>query len=471
MTCHNNRFTPFNEYSEWSRDGHSKVFTSPYFPTSYLGITMDGRPSQQIQWEILPDGQKIYPQLDPMKDDYGAGYRLDYPVSNGNCAYCHVPAGSPGTLDEMDVKGLIAGSRQNHVGAVTEGITCDVCHKVTDVLVDKNTHLPYDDRPGILSMSIVRPDSNEQFVFGPLAYQTSTDMSVKRTCFPVFSESKFCAACHYGKFANTVIYGSYKEWLDTEYYSNRANSTYRTCQDCHMPVPPNETGETTIVTNREACTLTNMESRNFSHNMMNYDTDSENGSRQIPKMVQGAAQIKLEPALASGQINVKVSVINTGAGHKFPTDSPLRHLILRIEARDWRENLLTQSGGPTIPVWAAPDLGGYPGQIYANVLKDKDTNLAPSFAYWNPVEPAWQGADTRLPPLVAVQSVYSFAAPYDRWATIKAQLIYRKAFMNVAQKKGWPLEELDIKVTEVELKCSGFGADPQTMTCEPVSIE
>jgi hypothetical protein len=220
---------------------------------------------------------------------------------------------------------------------------------------------------------------------------------------------------------------------------------------------------------REACSDVNRELQNYNHNMMKYEPDKDNPTRQIPTIVKEAAQISLEPTLAGGQINVKVTVQNTGAGHKFPTDSPLRHLILLIEARDWRGSPLTQSGGPMVPVWAAPDYAGYAGQIFANILKDKDTNLAPSFAYWNPVETAWQGADTRLVPGVPVQSIYAFAAPYDRSAKITARLIYRKAFKNVVDKKGWRLDDLDVEVTSAAVECTGFGADPQTITCNPVT--
>ena len=220
---------------------------------------------------------------------------------------------------------------------------------------------------------------------------------------------------------------------------------------------------------RAACSEANRENQNYDHNMMKYETDQANPTRQIPTLVQGAAQVSLAPALANGQIHITVTIVNTGAGHKFPTDSPLRQLILRIEARDWRGNLLTQSGGPMIPVWAAPDQAGYAGQIFAHILKDKDTNLAPSFAYWNPVEDAWDGADTRLVPGVPVQSVYSFAAPYDRSAKITARLIYRRAFKNVVDKKGWSLQDLDVEVTSTAVECTGFGPAPENMTCTPVS--
>jgi len=466
QTCHAGSSPNLGEYNQWINDGHSKAFVSTYFSTTYMGTDVSGRPSQQIQWTILEDGQKIYPLIDPMKPDYGAGYRLDYPVSNGNCAFCHVPAGAPGTLQEMNLAGLIGLSHGSTLPTETEGVTCDICHKVTDVLVEKNSRLPYDDRPGVLSMSLLRPFSPEQFNFGPLAYESTLDNPSKATCFPVFGESKFCAACHYARFANTLIYGSYKEWLDSP-YSNPANTNYRTCQDCHMREETDPANP--IPAHREACSDANRESQNYSHNMMKYGLDTANPTRQIPTIVQGAAKVSLAPVLANGQIHVTVTVQNTGAGHKFPTDSPLRHLILLIKAEDWRGSPLTQSGGPTVPVWAAPDLAGYGGQIFAHLLKDKDTNLAPSFAYWNPVEPAWDGADTRLVPGVPVQTVYSFAAPYDRSAKITARLIYRKAFKNVVDKKGWPLSDLDVEVTSTSVECTGFGPEPQNMACNPIT--
>lgn len=464
--CHGNGAGDQTEYTEWIRDGHSQSLIDPYFRTTYMGTDIYGRPSQQIQWTILNDGQRIYPLIDPFKPDYGAGYRPDYPVSNGNCALCHVPAGSPGTLREMDLAGFFNPSGVSHASAVAEGVTCDVCHKVTDVLVDKNTRLPYDDRPGILSMSVLRPITAQHFVTGPLPFQSNLGNSSNSTCYPIFSESEFCAACHYGKFANTLIYGSYKEWLDSP-YSNRNNGNYRSCQDCHML--HGQDIQSTVSTTRAACSDANVNFRNFNHNMMDYGEDDQNSTRNIPRMVKNAAEITLTPTLSGGQIHVKVTVVNTAAGHKLPTDSPLRHLILVVEARDWRNNLLTQSDGPRIPVWAAPDYGGYAGQIFANILKDKDTNLAPSFAYWNPVEAAWQGADTRLPPLTPVQSIYSFAAPYDRSATITARLIYRKAFLHVAQEKGWSLSELDVEVTNTAVECTGFGPAPETIVCELIS--
>ena len=133
---------------------------------------------------------------------------------------------------------------------------------------------------------------------------------------------------------------------------------------------------------------------------------------------------------------------NTKAGHKFPTDSPLRHLILVIEAKDGLGTLLPQVDGPTIPAWGGvgnqpTDYSGRPGEIYANILMDVDTNLVPTIADWNPTRAAWDGSDTRLEPRKPQTSNYVFAAPLNGYAVFTVQLIYRYAFIDIARQKGW----------------------------------
>lgn len=148
-----------------------------------------------------------------------------------------------------------------------------------------------------------------------------------------------------------------------------------------------------------------------------------------------------------------VQVENTGAGHKFPTDSPLRHLILLVEAKDQNKMPLAQVAGPTIPLWggvgsnAEEDFAGRPGVIYANILKDRDTNEMPTIAFWNPTVPAWDGSDTRLEPNTPVQSEYSFAVPSNGTATLTARLIYRYAFIEIIRQKGWQPNDIIVAET------------------------
>ena len=447
--CHSDSSSGFNEYNEWNIDGHSRAFGSSYFWTTYMGMNINGNLGQETNWSILGNGKRIRLPRDPTKPYYGPGYYLDFPNENGNCVFCHAPADLSTTAQGADLSSLIYGSFGNRVNAATEGVTCDVCHKVIDVSLGQDK-LPYAERPGILSFSFVRPISSSQFAIGPRPEQATQDADTKHTCSPVFSKSEFCAACHYGKFSGVEIYSSYKEWLNSLY--NQSGQNFRSCQDCHMPSP--EPVGNTLPSERSACSETNLKFGDFNHNMMKYGLDPDNVSRTIPLMVKDAATVNIdEIQISGGQINFRVTVINSGAGHKFPTDSPLRHLILFVQVTDMFNNPLTQVGGPMIPKVGDSDYAGYPGQIYANLLKDKDTNSVPTIAYWNPVEPAGTPSDTRLVPGVPVQSGYSFIAPSNGSVTISVRLIYRNVFFDIANQKG--LMPIDVEAaaakTQVEM--------------------
>ena len=109
---------------------------------------------------------------------------------------------------------------------------------------------------------------------------------------------------------------------------------------------------------RQACSASDPRYQNFDHNMLDIRYDS--AGREIPLMVQNAARIELnfDPGPAgSNAMSIRVSVTNTRAGHNFPTDSPLRHLILVVEAQDRVGTRLIQVGGPQIPNWAGPGPG------------------------------------------------------------------------------------------------------------------
>ena len=443
--CHSDPSSGLNEYIEWNMDGHSRAFVTPYFWTSYMGMDINGSPGQQTRWSISVDGGKFRLPSDPMQPDHGSGYQLDYPNESGNCAFCHVPTAVGSSQQGVNLTSLIYGSWGNRVNVATEGVTCDVCHKVIDVFLDEH-QLPYVERPGILSFSFVRPTPGLQFIAGPGSHLAISNPNIKRTCAPFFSESKFCAACHYGKFSGVEIYASYKEWLGSPY--SQPNQNHRSCQDCHMPSA--ESIGNTLPSERGACSEPNQKFRDFSHNMMKYGPDPDNTLRTIPLIVKDAATIAIDKiVLGGGQVTFGVTVVNSGAGHKFPTDSPLRHLILLVEVKDVNNNSLTQVGGPMIPKVGDSDYVGYPGQIYANLLKDKDTNSIPTMAYWNPVDPAWQNADTRLVPGVPVRSEYAFATPSNGSFVITARLIYRNAFSDIAIKKKWII--VDIEAAKVSV--------------------
>ena len=192
---------------------------------------------------------------------------------------------------------------------------------------------------------------------------------------------------------------------------------------------------------RSACSPENHSFNDFSHNMMKRD----NAGKSL--LIEGAATVTVDAVKEEGKIKVNVAVVNTRAGHKLPTDSPLRHLILVVEARDENGRLLSQVEGTTIPDWGGKggqpeDYAGRPGAIYGNILKDKDTNMVPAVAYWNPTVPAWDGSDTRLRPNEPVLSQYSFVVQSHGDVIVTAHLIYRDAFIDIVRQKGWTLQDI-----------------------------
>lgn len=465
--CHASGFNGgYNEFQEWGMDGHATVFTDRYFESMYRGTDISGVSGPQTQWIYKDD--KFFRSVNVSAPEYkGPGFQLDYPGRAGNCAYCHAPAAISSALADADLTPLFLSAADSR----REGVTCDVCHKVNNVILADNNY-PFPDKPGILSLQFLRMDS---FITGPFSNILSpVQNSIGHTrskCANVFSSSDFCAACHYGKFGDTLIYASYKEWKESPYGKNPKKDGYRTCQDCHMSRLP---GNNKIpLEKRSACSETAEGFQNFDHNMMDYGWD-ESLSRNVPRLIRGAAKIATSFEYNGAESNLlKVSLVvrNTSAGHKFPTDSPLRHLILVLDSRDQFGNILLQAGGSQIPIWGGINnsymegLGvkgyaGLPGKIFANVLIEEDINLWPSAAYWNETKPAQISnrdilSDNRLEPGGRDESEYFFTVPDDGEVRFRISLLYRFGFYDLMQQKRWVETGQRADIPVVVIECSG----------------
>lgn len=383
-------------------------------------------------------------------------------------------------------------------GAWREGVTCDVCHKVFDVTLDDNK-FPFTNRPGILSYKFLRPNTGV-FMTGPFSniLTKRKDGSIvtvnhHSTCTPLFSRSEFCAPCHYGKFGDMVVYNSYGEWRKSSFAADPKAAGYRTCQDCHMSRIAVDDIRW-LPSQRQACSADNREFQTFDHNMMDFGMDNEQG-KEIPRLVKGAARLNVtfgSQGAGPNTLDVHVTVTNIQAGHKFPTDSPLRHLILIVEAKDRVNTPLIHVAGDRIPNWAGPgpispmniadtlngfgikDYSGMPGKIFANLLVEEGTNLSPGMAYWNETKYTFvdssngRNSDTRLVPGQPDSSTYSFAMPDTGEVQVTVRLIYRYAFYDLAVWKEW-FDRPDIVVTE--WKCTGPPTRPDVLTKSCVQTE
>lgn len=436
------------EYTEWQADAHSNSAKNVHFTSVYSGTNAKGEESQPVIWGI--DGKPLPP--DPTKPDYGPGFRLDYTNRAGNCATCHTPvaskvdnttncgwSGCHTDITTEQSRGIIPPSTSAIAlsGDGAEGITCDFCHKVGDVILDPKTHLPPADMPGILSMRLYRPQDGQQIFFGTLV-----DVNRRVSYSPIESKSEYCAPCHYGVFGGvvgvghvtggTVIYNSYGEWLDSPYSNPQ---TGKTCQDCHMPVKsvnyyvfPSKGGIT-------------RDYQPFHDHTMPGVTDEA--------FLKNAVSMKSSAQRVNDQLSVRVSVFNNNTGHDIPTDAPTRQMILVVEATDAAGNPLDLKNGPVNPEWAG-NFAGAPGKTFMKVLRDDWTGETPTTAYWRPVTII---EDTRLAALATDVEQFTFKLPKGTEAKVHVQLIFRRSYQKLAEQKGWNdpdilMQEATIMITK-----------------------
>ncbi len=412
-------------------DQHARAATNPRFLTMYKGTDVFGNQSPPTRYRCSRDYGCVPLPYDPTRPYYGPGYKLDFPLISGNCAACHTPGAAvdrPYGTDPTAVS-----------GANLYGIHCDFCHKVADVVLDPATGRPFPGRPGVLSIDVRRP-----FAGGPQLFFGSLDdvNSEGGDAFlPLEAESRFCAPCHTATFWSTVVYDSFGEWLASP-YSDPDYPGAMTCQQCHMPAP-------TIVDGRP---LTNLAPGNggIERDPMAIHAHTFPGAAS-PELLRNAVSVGVSADLRDGRVLVRVDITNDRTGHHVPTDSPLRHLILLVRATDDQDSDLALLDGPTLPDWCGlgdPARGyyaGLPGKAFAKVLQELWTGFSPTGAYWNPTLLV---SDNRIAALATDESEYAFAAPAGA-ATVTVTLLFRRAFRELADQKGWT--DADIEMFDATL--------------------
>ncbi|MEE9309174.1 MAG: hypothetical protein V3V57_16770 [Spirochaetia bacterium] len=431
-------------------DAHARSATNIRFLTMYNGTDAGGSKSPDTRYTKTRDYGQVPIPPDPKQPYYGPGYKLDFPGSDGNCAACHVPGAA------VDAP---YGTDPNAAAGVDRfGIHCDFCHKIADVELDPRNGLPYPNMPGVLSLDIRRPFPEDPERF-QLFFGTFDDDNVPEedTRLPLIEQSQFCAACHYGMFWNTVIYNSFGEWLDSPYSDPISGQT---CQNCHMPAPTIYKGKP--ITNVAPNGMGGVE-----RDPLTIHAHTFPGAADV-ELLQNSVTMDVGATLEGQTIVVEVRITNDRTGHHVPTDSPLRHLILLVEARDTSGQLLELIEGGILPEWCGigdPQLGyygGLPGRAFAKVLMELWTEVSPSGSYWNQT---FLVSDNRLPAFAEDISGYVFAIPAGSnsgsnrnesgdgggSATVSVRLLYRRAFIELADQKGWDLEDILMEETEIPL--------------------
>jgi hypothetical protein len=116
-----------------------------------------------------------------------------------------------------------------------------------------------------------------------------------------------------------------------------------------------------------------------------------------------------------------------------------------VDVTDSNGNRLRQLSGPVIPDWAGvgdPAEGYYaslPGKTYAKVLTERWTQISPSGSYWNPTIIT---SDNRLAAFETDTSSYIFQSSGNEGASINVTLLFRRAFLELAEQKGWNIPDI-----------------------------
>ena len=388
------------------------------------------------------------------REGIGPGYRLDNPESNGNCITCHAPsvaASSPWDQDFM--------TALQSPGTEWDGVSCDFCHKVRDVIKDKS-------KPSGVSAVLERQSASRGpsiLVFGP--YDDVVVPPMAASYNPIFDKGEFCSLCHshykdvgqksawepgsiysvseingFGFKDNTRLpiqttYQEWKQWQDT-LSSDDANKGKK-CQDCHMSW------------RKEMLPYDNYVVEGMARNMW----ATHRSPRNIrPHHFDGGTEVQLKTALAmeiEGEIQdksliVTVTITNTNGGHWVPTGEPMRSVMLLLHAADSNGRHLKMIKGGTLPGWTGAgdvvegNYSGQPGAVFARVLQDEKGNLHVPF--WRATGIA---SDTRIRPKDSLTLKFEFAVddPDDE-PSAEATLIYRPVVRPLAEKKSWNVSDI-----------------------------
>lgn len=230
---------------------------------------------------------------------------------DGFCTQCHTTIGTRGGECEQGF------NFDTLSPVVMEGVTCEACHKSTEVVRTFNAGHKLDAKSG-MGATLVEP------IATPFHGHRST---------PHMANSDFCGSCH------DVIEtsGLPLERPHAEWKTSPAKAAGQTCQDCHMP-------------SRTAPAAAGGPDREVhSHLFVGVETqvggdvtmsasDRAEMNAAIQGLLSSAASLALSvsPSTASdSQLDLVLTVTNKIAGHNFPTGSSfLRQVWVAVTAKD-----------------------------------------------------------------------------------------------------------------------------------------
>jgi hypothetical protein len=297
----------------------------------------------------------------PFRDalEAAVGASSDKDAVRQGCVSCHAPTA------------LVTGDDALQGAVAKEAVTCDFCHTVTAVDLDKAR--PFQTEPGRRKL-------------GPLQFAKSpfhdTVYSPLHKASPLL-----CAGCHeYRNPRGVAVLSDYSEWKKSAYPARGM-----LCQECHMPVVPGTTVREGLASDQRQINL---------HRMV--------GGSGYAQIRRGLDLKIASTSLSGASAEVDVVVTNAGVGHSVPGGLSTKAIALTV-------GVLSASGEIQHPL----------ERVYHRTLVDGDGRIVSTVPDIF-LRAASVGEDTRLAP--GEQRTERFTIPLPAGAkAIVARLEYRDA--------------------------------------------
>lgn len=251
-----------------------------------------------------------------------------------------------------------------------EGVTCDFCHTIKGI-----------GQPGESEFYEIDPGSAK---YGP--FRDSKSPAHETVFSDNHTRSEFCAGCHQLVNGNGVaVMGTYAEWKESSYAKEGIQ-----CQNCHMP----------IVYDMKVVDPSIMESSHF------VTAHEFRGGHSMINLTH-AARIETDVLRNGSTATIITKVTNSESGHKLPTGTPARSVVLNTRILDNGGNLLAEIN-----------------KVYRKVLVDENGVILENNAGMI-LDAAQIFSDNRIAPLETRVETFEFDIPegIDRF-TVENKLQY-----------------------------------------------
>ena len=300
-------------------DFHDPLAT-PAEPTHSVGSFSSAsvcQPCHEAHFAQWKTSMHAYAMIDPVFRALVAVRQADYDGAQDQfCTQCHSAIATRGGE-------IVPGFSFDELSEVVlEGVTCEACHKASEVRRDHNSGLLLDP-DGPLRATIPDPIENPAH---------ASEYS------PVHGTSTFCASCHdVVEVSDLNLERPYEEWLESPAFIEG-----RTCQTCHMPSYTGNATEGAPVRSLHEHWFVGVDLPLTEGFVTPEELDA--GRVRVLDLLSTAAALATEApdsVVAGQQLDLLVTVQNLIDGHNLPTGSTFVRQV-------WLEVLVTDAAGAVL---------------------------------------------------------------------------------------------------------------------------